>query len=162
VRAKLPWILLALSLILNAAMIGGYLYERGRQDDPEQTAKTHIEMIARELALTPVEAEGLREIRRNALARRIEWRERRMAEGNGNGRKAMLAPLVAPAYDPDKMRALFRERNARRSERWIETGVELHAYLQTLTPEQRQRFVELAEDRQFFRRLFGSSRARQR
>ena len=80
-RAKLPWILLALSLILNAAMIGGYLYERGRQDDPEQTAKTLIEMIARELALTPVEAEGLREIRRSALARRIEWRERRKAEG---------------------------------------------------------------------------------
>jgi hypothetical protein len=54
--------------------------------------------------------------------------------------------------------ALMEARSAQRRARIVDVAQDLHAYLATLSPEQRQAFLAMARERGFLRRLFGRPR----
>ena len=49
-------------------------------------------------------------------------------------------------------------RSAQRRARIVDVAQDLHAYLATLSPGQRQDFLAMARERGFLRRLFGRGR----
>jgi len=146
-RPKLLWILLAVSLVANVFFAGGALYafcfhgeREGRQ-------------ISRQLDLNPAQVQGLKALRETVASRRAA-----MPESRGGLRAAMLAEIGNPTFDRERVATMLNEWSAERREYFVDTAQDLHAYVATLTPEQREKFMELAQDRSFLRRLLRGRR----
>ena len=152
-RAKLPWILFAASLALNLFFLGGAIVGRVASDGRAPEAEERLAAVAEELSLSQSQLSELRELRQEMRAR---WRANRES---GQGRRAqMLAELAKPTFDREAFLRLSDERFRQRREFFADFGESLHGYLQGLQPEQRQKFLEMAKDRGFLRRLFRGPR----
>jgi len=75
-------------------------------------------------------------------------------------RDAMLAELAKPTFDHAAMLALIDQRNAQRRERIVQSAEQVHTYLMTLDPSQRESFLDMARERGFWRGLMGSGKTR--
>ena len=137
-KRRLPWIALALSVALNVflgAFLGGEVWNRPRRGEPGEVART--------LNLTPEQREAFQRFRRTARDENMRFREdvrpvlrRSWSElGKQNPDEAVLTQN----YD----QALARRREMHRA-----TLRELRGFLQTPTPEQRERFVARDAERQ--------------
>ncbi len=151
-RAKLPWILLAVSLVANAVLAGA-VYTLTSAPDPAAKRAAHVESVIQRLGLSPEQRDRLLALREKARQGRKGSRERRESR-----RAAFLAELGKPAFDRERVLALMEARSAERRARIIDVAQDLHAYLATLSPEQRQAFLAMARERGFLRRLFGRPR----
>ncbi len=151
-RAKLPWMLLAVSLAANAVLAGA-VYTLTRAADPAAQRAAHVESVIQRLGLSPEQRDGLLALREKARQRRKGSRE-----GRESRRAAFLAELGKPAFDRERVLALMEARSAERRARIVDVAQDLHAYLATLSPEQRQAFLAMARERGFLRRLFGRGR----
>lgn len=146
---KLLGSLLAVSLALNVFVVGGVLYSKFSEAataDPDAGVKA----VAGEIGLNEAETQQLYAVRDTARAQRNKTRpnaERLRGE--------MVSLLIEPTFDQTRAEALWAERSEQRQQRILATMTEMHKFLATLTPEQRDRFVELAKERGFFRKLFG-------
>ncbi len=151
-RAKLPWILLAVSLVANAVLAGA-VYTMTSAADPAAKRAAHVESVIQRLALSPGQRDGL-------LALREKARQGRKGSRNGHEsrRAAFLDELGKPTFDREAVLALMEARSAERRARIVDVAQDLHAYLATLSPEQRQEFLAMARERGFLRRLFGRPR----
>jgi len=156
-RARLPWILFGLSLLLNVFFVAGALHDDILSDHPERAERGEvIESIAAQLKLSDAQRRALADYRRNVI---VDLGKKRAAESADRvNYQAMLAEMRRPRFQPEAVAALLGQRYDRRIEFWVDKASALHAYLQTLSPEQRAGFLALAEDRDFFRRLFGQQR----
>ncbi len=138
---------LLLSLLLNGAVLAGFLYQHflARPD-------TSIAAVAARLGLDATERQALAAMRRAVFAQVRELR-RRSAEPN-----ARLRELVAggAADDPELTRALARiaEERARIQHDAI---ARLIAYRDGLSPEARRRFAAAMRDKGFMLSMFGVS-----
>ncbi len=151
-RAKLPWILLAVSLVANAVLAGA-VYTLTSAADPAAKRAAHVELVIQRLALSPEQRDGLLALREKARQGREGSRE-----GHESRRAAFLAELGKPTFDRERVLTLMEARSAERRARIVNVVQDLHAYLATLAPEQRQEFLAMARERGFLRRLFGRPR----
>ncbi len=151
-RAKLPWILLAVSLVANAVLAGA-VYTLTSAADPAAKRAAHVESVIQRLALSPGQRDGLLALREKARQGRKGSRD-----GHESRRAAFLDELGKPTFDREAVLALMEERSAERRARIVDVAQDLHAYLATLSPEQRREFLAMARERGFLRRLFGRPR----
>ncbi|MCH8037955.1 MAG: Spy/CpxP family protein refolding chaperone [Proteobacteria bacterium] len=152
-RTKLLWVLLAVSLTANVFLVAGALYTLYVKDDRSAVAGASVDSVAERLGLTPEQRDGLLALREKA--RRGHKGPR---EGRESRRAAFVAELGKPAFDREGVLALMEARSAQRRARIVDVAQDLHAYLATLSPEQRQAFLAMARERGFLRRLFGRPR----
>lgn len=152
-RGKLLWVLLALSLALNLGLGGGALYFRTKVERLTGDSEARLEQVSERLGLSDDQRAGLVALREQVRGRRAE-----MASSGQDRRALMLAELAKSELDRTALREIMSGGNDRRAY-FEQLLVDLHTYLSTLSPEQKQEFLTLAEDRQFLRRLFGSGRS---
>ncbi|MEE9209513.1 MAG: periplasmic heavy metal sensor [Kiloniellales bacterium] len=152
-RGKLLWVLLAVSLAANVFLVAGALYGLYGDDTPGARAMANIDTVAERLGLSSEQRDGLVDLRKRVKERRQVMRELR-----GERRGAFLDELAKPAFDRERVLVLIDQRAAERREFFADMAGELHAYLATLGPEQRDEFLAMARERGFLRRLFGRPR----
>ena len=93
-----------------------------------------------------------------ALRDQTRDRPRPSREEREQRRTTFLAELAKPAFDRAGLEALMAERRAEFQARFLNRAEALHGYLETLDPEQRAGFLEMAKERGFLRGLFGRHR----
>ena len=149
-KRKLPWLLLLVSVALNVFFVGGALYSMVTSERLEDDPAARTAFVAERLALAPAEREAL-----------IDWRQRArdrfkaMRAERGEMRAQVLQELAKAELDPAALERLMSERAALRVPALLETVQDLHGYLATLSPEQKAEFIAMAQEREFFRRIFG-------
>jgi len=146
-RSKLPWILLTVSVVANIFFAAGAVYTFYARGD--RTVERSVE----KLNLTPAQEQALAMLRDGIAARREA-----MSGAQGGLREAMLAEIGNPAFDRDKVTALVADWSAQRQAFFVDMAEDLHGYVATLTPEQRETFLEMARDRRFLRRFLRGKR----
>ena len=151
-RAKLPWVLLAVSLVANAVLAGA-VYTLTSTTDPAAKRAAQVESVIQRLGLNAEQRDGLLALREKARQGR-----KGMGQGRESRRAAFLAELGKPAFDRAGVLALMEARSAERRARIVDVARDLHAYLATLSPEQRREFLAMARERGFLYRLFGRGR----
>jgi len=152
---KLPWVLFAVSLALNVFFVGGVGYSWLTTGRLVESPDARLDTVAEQLALNESEKQGLIELRGRL---REVWSA--MRSQNGGVRAEALEELASAEFDREKVLRLTRQRYELRSTTIVDSMEQLHGYLSTLSPEQRSQFVDMAQDRRFFRNLFGRSRTR--
>ena len=146
-RVRLLWILLAISVVANVFFAIGVGYTRYREaDDP-------VDQITGQLNLTSAQRQGLLALREGIAARREA-----MSAPGGGLREAMLAEIGKPTFDRERVAALVADWSAQRGTYFVDVAQDLHGYVATLTPEQRDKFLALAGDRMFLRQLLRGRR----
>ena len=148
-KGKLVWVLLGISLAANLFFAAGALYSFYGGEHRGWRAKVSVEDVAERLELSPAQSDALQALRDQARQRSRPSREEREAR-----RAAFLEELSKPEFDRARVEALMAERMAGRQQRILGVAEELHGYLETLTPEQRAGFLEMAKERGFLRGLF--------
>jgi len=144
-RRLLPWVLLSLSLLANAGFVAGYLalHERAQAligDDGRPN-----EAVSEILRLDPAQVALLEQAQ--ALAVRNEG-------DRDSFRRLYVGALLAPAFDRDALFAAFQARSTERNAQWARVAEALHAFVQSLRPDQRAIFAETAgDDWGFLKRL---------
>ena len=137
-KRRLPWIALALSVALNVflgAFLAGELWHRPRPPEPGAVASA--------LNLTPEQREAFQRFRQTAREENMRFRE-----AVRPALRRSWAELAKQTPDEAVLAQSYDQALARRREMHLATLRELRGFLQTLTPEQRQRFVELESARQ--------------
>ncbi|MHA1600533.1 MAG: Spy/CpxP family protein refolding chaperone [Alphaproteobacteria bacterium] len=146
-RNKLPWILLAVSVVANIFFAGGAIYTLSARSG------NAVKQVIRELDLTPAQRDGLLALREGVAVRRAA-----MTGMRGGLRKAMLAEIGNPTFDRERVTVLVGEWSDQRRAYFVDLAENLHAYVATLTPEQRETFLTMAQERGFLRRLLRRKR----
>jgi Spy/CpxP family protein refolding chaperone len=145
---RLPWILLAVSVVANVFFAAGVGYTRYSADED-----SIVERVTKQLDLTAAQQQGLLALR-EAVAKR---RETVSAPGGGL-REAMLAEIGKPTFDRERVAALVADWSEQRRTYFVDVAQDLHGYMATLTPAQREKFLVLARDRHFLRELLRGDR----
>lgn len=153
-RAKLPWILLAGSVLLNVFFAAGVIYSKMTVEHLREAPSARLDYLADELDLDRGEREALQELRRTVGERRAAMREE-----TGPLRQALVEQMAEPGFD----RARFEALMAARSERFVsymsDVLEDTHGFLAGLPPEKRQAFLaKMGEERRFLWRLLGGPR----
>ena len=150
----LPWVLLVLSLALNAFFVGGQVYTRLTLDRVAEARAEQRAKVARRLHLTAAQRDALRRLRRDVRARRRE-----LAAASRRHGTVIWKELAKPEPDP---RTIDRELDAmaelRRDfqRRTIDVA---RTFLDALSPDQRRALFETRAGPRF---LFGGGRPRRR
>jgi uncharacterized membrane protein len=139
--ARLPWILLALSLALNLFFIGGAVWMRSQGHGPMGPAD-RVARVVKELGLDADQRAAF-----ERFVRTIRTKARDLRETN--------QPLVDEAWQdfakaqPDEAAVdkLFESAANNRRNFQIEAGRALRAFLGTLNEEQRAAFVAMVKNR---------------
>ncbi len=152
-RGKLLWTLLAVSLAANVFLVAGAFYGLYGADTPGARLTANIDAVTERLGLSSEQRDGLVDLRK-----RVKGRRQAMRELRSERRGAFLDELAKPAFDRDRLLVLIDARAAERREFFVNMAAELHAYLATLSPEQRDEFLAMARERGFLRGLFGRPR----
>lgn len=142
--------LLAVSLALNLGLAGGALYFRAEAERLGGGPVQGIDEVARRLALDDRQRAGFAALRERAGARRADVLPSRDAR-----RAAFLAELAKPKLDQTRIVEIMDLGQDQRRAFIQDLMGELHALLATLSPDQRQKFLAMAEEPQFLRALFG-------
>ncbi len=153
-RSKLLWTVLIVSLAANVAFLAGAIYTLSTREDPAAARAARVEALAQRLGLGPEQQRGLVE-----LGERVRQKRQVMREGHAEQREAYFVELGKAAFDRARVIELFEQRAARQAEHVADIAAEMHAYLATLSPEQRAEFLGMARERGFLRRLFGRRRS---
>lgn len=136
-RGRLVTVALALSLALNVFFVGGLIYSRFVPPTPPLVA------LGRQLNLEPEQRKAfqsfLQVVRRNGVALR---------DANGKISAQIWEELSQPKPDEQKLTALIAEVANNRLDYQMTVGSAIIPFLETLTPEQRARFIEISKRRQ--------------
>ena len=138
-RRRLPWVLLALSLALNLFFIAGALWFHFHQPLWRMTPEERVERMSAELHLDDAHKETFRRYFRQLGARMLLMRtEVQPLIGDA------WAEIGKPQADEAKIDKLFDQAADTRRRFQRELTSQTLAFLATLTPEQRAKFVQLA------------------
>ncbi len=147
-RGKLLWTLLAVSVAANLFFVAGVVYSKATVESLASSEKARIDFVVQELGLSSDQRDTLEAFRKSVRQRKGADREKRQER-----RQAFLAAVAKPAFDKEGVGALLEERCRARNKRWMLGAEELHGFLRELSDNQRQAFLELAQERGFMRRL---------
>ena len=152
VRSWIPWALFGVSLIVNAFLLGAVAFghqEKSWRHGGEQA----VERVVEKLDLDAPQAAALKELRAEITAR-----ARGMREDRKEARKALFAELNRESFDEERFLSLMEKRGAERRAFIVESARGLHGFLQGLSEDQRQQFLEMMENRRFRRALMMGGR----
>jgi hypothetical protein len=133
-RKLLPWVLFGASLIVNALFIGGALFGHGF-GHWNKDREAAFERVVEKLDLTDEQEASMMSMR---------------------DRRAMLDELRGETFDEARFGALMEEGGELRRAFFLELARRLHAFMGTLSEDQRERLLGMIEDRRF-RRAFMST-----
>jgi len=153
-RKLLPWVLFGASLIVNALFIGGALFGHGF-GHWKMDREDAIERVVEKLDLTAEQEASLMSMRDGLLDQGRDMREQR-----SQMRRAMLDELRGETFDEPSFVALMEEGGERRRAFFLELARGLHAFMGALSEDQRERLLEMIEDRRFRRAFMSSGRHR--
>lgn len=153
-RAKLPWILFASSLLLNLFFAGGVVYSKVTAERLRDTPGERVQFVVEELGLTEAERERLLELRHAVSEQRA-----RMREQGAPLRRAMIEEMRKPTLDRARVNELLRERSKLFVSHLTGVMTEMHGFLNGLEPEKKQEFLAMMErERRFLWRLLREPR----
>ncbi len=141
-RQPLLWVLLALSLALNLCFVAGALWIRFQAPALPMGPEERLQRIGAELGLDPQQKQAFEQ-----YSQAVRTRLRLMHDA--------VDPLIADAWsevarpqaDEAKIMQLFEEAGQKRRGFMREVATTTLAFLATLSPEQRVKFVELVRQR---------------
>lgn len=136
-KGRLAKVALALSLALNVFFIGGLLYSKFVRATPPLIA------MGRELNLEPDQRKAFQGFVQAVRAKGASLRETNLAVG-----RQIWEELSQPKPDQQKLAALFTDIANNRRDYQMAVGTALLPFLETLSIEQRQRFIEIGKRRQ--------------
>jgi Spy/CpxP family protein refolding chaperone len=145
---------LVFSLLLNAALLAGALFGLFAEERAEKDPEAQIAAITDELDLSADQVAGLRDFRQETL----DALEARREQGDDGARDELVEMLDDEVYDTARVRQVLNDRAQERNLFWVDVGVRLHAWVATLPEDKQSRFVEMARDKHFFRKLFWGKR----
>lgn len=154
-RAKLPWMLLAISLAINVGFAAAVFQSRSEAERLTASPGARLEVITEELGLNEQQAADLLVLRDRL---RAGWEP--LSAARRERRLAILTELAEPEFDRARLAQLMKQGGEEQQAVFARMAADLHGYLRSLTPEQRRRFLEMASERRFLRHLFGSWRRR--
>ena len=150
---RLPWVLFAASLLLNAVFLAGAAFGWSTLKAPFAGDGSGLAQVTEELSLSPEQAAAFKALRQDFASRRQE-----MGQSRGTRRGALLAALTGEEFDRPALEEKMDERLAGRRVFFADMAEALHGYLQSLSPDQRARFLELAAERGFLRKAMFDGR----
>ncbi len=147
--AKLPWVLLAASLLLNLFFAGGVVYSKATAERLREEPASRMAFVADELGLTETERESLIALREAVSVGRAQMRQ----EGEVF-REALLAEMRKPAYDRERVGGLLGGRADLFVDFLTDALSQLHGFLMELPEEKRDDvFALMDQERRFIFRL---------
>lgn len=141
--------LLAVSLAVNVFVVAGVLYTVYKEQTATASTESRVDLVADELGLNAEQREALTLLRERAAIRRSA-----MKETSAPAQAAVLQQVSETDFDPERVKALIADWNAERQLYHLTFAEDLHGFLMTLTPEQRQSFLAMARERGFMRQVF--------
>jgi uncharacterized membrane protein len=136
-KGRLVKVALALSLALNVFFVGGLLYSKFVRPTPPLVA------LGRELDLAPDQRKAFQSFLQVVRGKGAELREHNLKIS-----QQIWDELSQPKPDPQKLGALFAEFANNRRDYQTAVGTALLPFLETLSVQQRQRFIEISKHRQ--------------
>lgn len=134
------WIALALSLTLNVFVLGGLFWSMmAPRHMPPPPAADRLVAAARTLDLTPAQQDALRQFARTARDLR-----RGLADTNTPIFHQLWSEMAKPQPDQAEISQLADSALENRRAFQHKMTANVMAFLATLTPDQRQRFAEMA------------------
>ena len=150
---RLPWLLFAVSLTANIFFAAGVGYTVYKGDEVSESPAARMGVVAERLGLTDAQHEAL-----DLLRERADMRRPGMQAVDAPLRAAILKEVAQPDFDRDKVLEMIKQRDEERRPYYAEYAEDLHSFLVTLTPEQRQTFLEMANERRFLRQVYKGGR----
>lgn len=144
-------ILLAISLVANVFFIAGAAYTFATNQ--RVFGGDRIDYVAEQLELNESQEAALRDLRQSSSERRQALRG-----SVGEMRQAILAEISKPEFDRAAVVALLQGRSQERAEVYADISGGLHGFLAGLDSEQREAFLEMAQERGFISRLLFNRR----
>ncbi|MDJ0948902.1 MAG: periplasmic heavy metal sensor [Alphaproteobacteria bacterium] len=149
----LPWVLLTVSLALNAFFVGGHVYGRYYAEEVYGPAvASRLRDDARQafarVGLQPEQRTAFRDLRR-----RLAGRGRELRSKSRETMEELWREMSSEAPDQARLETMIRSMADNRLTFQLEATRLAQEFMTTLTPEQRERFLEAARPR--FLRLFG-------
>lgn len=136
-KGRLLKVALALSLALNVCFVGGLVYSKFVRPTPPLLA------LGRELNLAPDQRKAFQGFLQVVRGKGVELRENNLKLS-----QQIWDELSQPKPDPQKLTALFAEVANNRRDYQTAVGTALLPFLETLSVEQRERFIEISKHRQ--------------
>lgn len=151
-KRSLPWILLVVSLLVNAGFVYGAWQAQQQAEALTQATALETQVVLERLELTEAQHQALEQTRQALQERRLQDREDPAREER---QRQVMGILLEADYDREAVRAMLMEDSERRVERWLDMGKEVHHFLQQLEADQQQVVLELTEShRGWLRALF--------
>ena len=141
-RHPLLWVALTLSLVLNLCFVAGALWIHIQGPSPPATPAERLQRIGAELALDPQQRQAFERYSEN-----LRTHMQQMRETVEPLMSAAWSELAKPDADPAAAARLFDEAGQTRHGLQRELLMPTLAFLATLSPEQRAKFVELFHQR---------------
>jgi Spy/CpxP family protein refolding chaperone len=135
--------LFILSLALNLCFIGGAVWVRSEAWHVTMTPADRFQMVAQQLSLDADQRAAF-----DRFIRQMRMRARHMRETSEPLFEEIWDELAKPKPDDAQIDKDIDEANANRHSFQVDSSHALRTFLTTLTPEQRDRFVQLARNRQ--------------
>ena len=136
-KGRLVKVALALSLALNVCFVGGLLYSKFVRPTPPLVA------LGNELNLEPDQRKAFQSFVQSVRTKGALLRDTNLALG-----RKIWDELSQPKPDTQKLSELFTEIADNRRDYQMAVGTSLLPFLETLSIEQRQRFIEIGKRRQ--------------
>jgi uncharacterized membrane protein len=136
-KGRLVKVALALSLALNVCFVGGLLYSKFVRPTPP------LMMLGRELNLDPDQRKAFQSFVQVVRTKGAALRDANLALG-----RQIWDELSQPKPDAQKLTTLFTEVANNRRDYQAAVGAGLLPFLETLSIEQRQHFIEIGKRRQ--------------
>lgn len=155
-NSRLPWVLFAVSLAANVFFAAGAGYTIYKERQVSQSAEARIDVVAERLGLNEAQHQAL-----SLLRERAEVRRPGMRATEAPVRAAILEQVAQPTFDRDRVMGMLEFRDVERRPYYAEYAEDLHGFLVTLTPEQRQTFLEMAREPGFLRKVYLGNRPRE-
>jgi len=135
----LPWVVLALSLALNAFFIGGHVYTDMKLAEAEESAAERTRLVAERLKLDPAQTAAFRTMRSRIEAARGDYGSARSRHA-----EAIWSELAEPEPDMAAIdEHLDRFWDARKT--LLKTNLSAaRDFLDQLSSEQRREFISLS------------------
>jgi uncharacterized membrane protein len=140
---RLPWILLALSLALNAFFVGGFFWVRGEATRAQMRPAERFELIAHDLNLDTKQRAAFEH-----FIGIMRMRSRHLREANLPLIEEAWGELAKPKPDDGLIDRNLDTAATNRHAFQLDTSHALRGFLSALSDDQRRQFVEFAKNRQ--------------
>lgn len=153
-RTKLPWILLAISMVLNVCAVGGFFYAKGR-GEARMMDRSPIMAAVRDLNLTEPQKQALEKMRTDIRKSSNDIRDEMRPL-----RRELLTELGKPQPDFAAVDRKIDDLGDVQGKRFKAMVRAVHEFQQTLTPEQQEAFRKSIRDNMGRRGMRGERRDR--